>query len=358
MATRARSVRASTAASSAATPARKTASKPATPKGKGPKKGYKAMEAKRVDTVISEVAELKDMFQQFMAAQGTAAHPIASPERAAPILEEEEELEEWEDEGLIEEEPVPIAPRPRKSVARPLASRHSNRKVAAARTAKAARVAPVVMEDSSDDDDEELPTTYKGKRPRNVSGLLRTAATVKPKFLVQWPHEKSLYKQGATPPSYQDLSLDQFVRGFIVTSLKAPQDELVHRLRYLADLMADCRVRSWEKVRDFHAVWMQELEQGEASWDTSRELLGVIKLRHLYLHAESMKGADPEADSKTTKPSSKDPMAPCKDFNSEAGCKYSISHDRQKHCCSYCAQNRDRFFPHSRVDCTSVKYSK
>jgi hypothetical protein len=322
---------------------------------------------------VKEVTGLKDMFQQFMASQSALANSTAAPDQAALLLDEEEELQEWQDEEdeLVDEAPLPPTVRPKKTVARPLGSKQqataeSTRRAAASRTARAARAAPAELDDYSEDDDDVRPSTSKGKRPRDVSGLLRTAATVKPKFMVQWPHEKSLYKQGATPPSYQDLSLDQFVRGFIVTSLKAPQDELVHRLRYLADLMADCRVRSWEKVRDFHAVWMQELEQGEATWDTSIELLGVIKLRHLYLDAENTKrsgGRESRHESKgadkftrRSKPTDggKAPMVTCRAYN-EGSCEYELSHGNQKHACANCAKKRDRYFPHPLSECRKSK---
>jgi hypothetical protein len=297
---------------------------------------------KDMDNVAKEVSGLKDMFQQFMAAQGALNNASVAPDQDALLRDEEEELEEWQDDEdeLVVEAPLPPIVRPKKTVARPLGSRQqataeSTRRAAAARTARAVRHAPAEADEYSDDE-EVSPSTSKGKRPRDVSGLLRTAATVKPKFMVQWPHEKALYKQGATPPAYQDLSLDQFVRGFIMTSLKAPQDELLHRLRYLSDLMADCRVRSWEKVRDFHAVWMQELEQGEATWDTSIELLGVFKLRHLYLDADTTRragGREPRQEGKgadkstrRSKPTAggKTPMVTCKAYN-EGSCEHESS---------------------------------
>ena len=353
MASRTRNVRASTAASSAAAPVavKKTVPKKTTAKSKAStsKKGSRAQDSMRVDNVVKdmdnvakEVSGLKDMFQQFMAAQGALNNASVAPDQDALLRDEEEELEEWQDDEdeLVVEAPLPPIVRPKKTVARPLGSRQqataeSTRRAAAARTARAVRHAPAEADEYSDDE-EVSPSTSKGKRPRDVSGLLRTAATVKPKFMVQWPHEKALYKQGATPPAYQDLSLDQFVRGFIMTSLKAPQDELLHRLRYLSDLMADCRVRSWEKVRDFHAVWMQELEQGEATWDTSIELLGVFKLRHLYLDADTTRragGREPRQEGKgadkstrRSKPTAggKTPMVTCKAYN-EGSCEHESS---------------------------------
>ena len=42
---------------------------------------------------------------------------------------------------------------------------------------------------------------------------------------------------------------------------------------YLKDLMSDSELYGWDKVRAYHAVWLNQLEQGQVSWDDQEEKL-------------------------------------------------------------------------------------
>ena len=99
MASRTRNVRASTAASSAAAPmaVKKTVPKKAAAKAKAStsKNGSRAVDSQCVDNVVKDmdnvakdVSGLKDMFQQFMAAQSALTNATAAPDQAALLSDE------------------------------------------------------------------------------------------------------------------------------------------------------------------------------------------------------------------------------------------------------------------------------
>ena len=44
---------------------------------------------------------------------------------------------------------------------------------------------------------------------------------------------------------------------------------------HLTELMADTELYGWEDVRAFHAIWLQQMEQGRATWKD-----GYLKLTY------------------------------------------------------------------------------
>jgi hypothetical protein len=64
-------------------------------------------------------------------------------------------------------------------------------------------------------------------KPRLVSGSLRTADLRVPKKHVLRPHEERVYLDGGLPPKYEELTVEQFVQGFLSTALSAPKEDLI-----------------------------------------------------------------------------------------------------------------------------------
>ena len=80
------------------------------------------------------------------------------------------------------------------------------------------------------------------------------------------------------PPIYPDMSLALFTYGYV--SLAAVKSVVIKEYMYnhLQELMENIEVYGWKVVKDYHAVWLQLLEQGGAAWsDTAKKR----KLRHL-----------------------------------------------------------------------------
>ena len=66
---------------------------------------------------------------------------------------------------------------------------------------------------------------------------------------------------------YTGMSLASFTNGYlgIVVGEKGPPTGEV-MLRHLWALLQDVDVYVWRGVREYHAAWLQLLEQGQATW--------------------------------------------------------------------------------------------
>jgi hypothetical protein len=227
------------------------------------------------------------------------------------------------------------------------------------------------------DDEEDEPHLYpmpeqsasfpQGKKP--LSGSVRTADSRVPKSFVLWPQELGVYCDGANPPKYDSLSLEQFVQGFIATSLIAPRSQLVHRFKHLQEIMEDVQLRDWPKVRAYHKVFMHHIEQGTAHWAGCSELKASLKMRYIYMAGEPTTSKDGSGVDGATKGRKKPPSTkpgstykstmeatvPCEDFNSPDGCQEKSSHDGLKHCCSHCKKAVKQIYNHSKQSCYWLK---
>ena len=72
--------------------------------------------------------------------------------------------------------------------------------------------------------------------------------------------------------TYDNLSLTQFIQGFVKNVLDEPcQKSKEKMLHYLGDLMEDATDFSWANAKAAHAVLLCKMERGALTWvDTSR----------------------------------------------------------------------------------------
>ena len=57
-----------------------------------------------------------------------------------------------------------------------------------------------------------------------------------------------------------------FVKGYMTIMDMQPDPIRKHMWAHLRDLMHDGQYFGWPTVRTFHAVWLQHIEQGRATW--------------------------------------------------------------------------------------------
>ena len=57
---------------------------------------------------------------------------------------------------------------------------------------------------------------------------------------------------------------------------------------YLAELMADAELYGWEATKAFHAVWLQQLEQGQVTW---RDTQLRVSYCHTFMWHRPAKGS-------------------------------------------------------------------
>ena len=78
------------------------------------------------------------------------------------------------------------------------------------------------------------------------------------------------------PLVYWEMSLTLFIKCYLSVLAEETDTNKAHMLHHLQDLMEDCEVYWWRVTRDFHAAWLQQMEQGRAVW-------GEDKLRRLLV---------------------------------------------------------------------------
>ena len=321
---------------------------------------------KRLDNLGGDVSELKAMMSS-----------LVDTLKPSSAQGDGDSLADIAEEGSSDEEDAPVSPpgpkRRRKAVARP-----ASQQAAALGSSLRDRVQHLpLFEDlqadmSMDHDgyhvnDHDRNAAGCHGKPRLVSGSVRTADLRVPTKFIAWPHEEGVYVEGGLPPKFEDLTVEQFVQGFIGTAITAPKSELMPRLQFLESLMADVQLRDWSRAKGFYRVWMQLIEQGRADWSDSKDKLDVLKMRHLYL------APSPKAVNKNSSPSAKAGAAKgrgkssggsntatrgkrvCMAFNSDKGCDNKDSHGIFQHRCAYCAKRTGFYFKHSATECERKK---
>ena len=99
---------------------------------------------------------------------------------------------------------------------------------------------------------------------------------------IKWPHEMVFTSMGQGPV-YKDMSLALFANGYLAIVVEE-SNAVKDMVRHLQELFRDVEVYGWMVVREYHAPWLQLLEQGRAAWgdDTKR-----AQLRRLMVLSKS-----------------------------------------------------------------------
>ena len=166
---------------------------------------------------------------------------------------------------------------------------------------------------------------------------------------VPWPHEHILGGPTRQRVTYDNLSLTQFIQGFVKNVLDEPcQKSKEKMLHYLGDLMEDATDFSWANAKAAHAVLLCEMERGALTWaDTSR--IERIRRAHAQKHSTSKPNWAKNQENKR-------PWF-CKQYQS-GNCNFFKDHEvsgrLHKHICAFClAQGRQ--LTHAEKDCNFAK---
>ena len=149
---------------------------------------------------------------------------------------------------------------------------------------------------------------------------------------VAWPHEAILGGASRQRISYDQLSLTQFVQGFVRNILDEADGKCrEHMLTYLSELMEDATDFTWSNAKASHAVLLCEMERGVLDWShTSR--IERIRRAHAQKHHQSQKSNWAKQEN------NKKPWY-CKLFQS-GNCMYSRDHEHggkmYRHICVHC----------------------
>ena len=168
---------------------------------------------------------------------------------------------------------------------------------------------------------------------------------------VAWPHEHILGGHSHQRVTYDQLSLTQFIQGFVKNIIgekdRDCKDKMLH---YLGDLMEDATDFSWSSAKSAHAVLLCEMERGSVDWfNTDR----IDRIRRA--HAQHHNAPQKQTWQKTTDQAKKPWF--CKAF--QVGmCYHAKDHENNgkthRHICAHCLA-QSRILTHPEKDCLFAK---
>lgn len=187
------------------------------------------------------------------------------------------------------------------------------------------------------------------------SGRVQTASD----FVVQrveWPHFHIFRGHSRQPATYDELSVQEFVCGYLAALEHEPEAQTKElQLKHLRHLMQDCAEYGWQGPRNFHGIFLQEIEKGRCSWSDIRSAR-VQDMRRQYSQAGAQAEAPP-AHNTSSQPAGQNVC-----YAYQAGtCKQETDHKSPRglplaHVCGYCLKKSGKRFPHPERDCRRKGY--
>ena len=172
---------------------------------------------------------------------------------------------------------------------------------------------------------------HTGKDSKKLKSLRGGDVDVVVKTRVAWPQETILSGPNRNRISYDQLSLPQFVQGFVRNMLDEKNHSTRERmLTYLGDLMEDTTDFSWQNAKGSHAVLLCDMERGNLTWhDTDR----IDRIRRAHAQRHTTRQNYSRNSDVGRKPWF------CKAFQGGT-CSYNKDHDQngklQRHICAHC----------------------
>ena len=194
-------------------------------------------------------------------------------------------------------------------------------------------------------------TDFHGKSNTVIKSGRYRAGIAKIKNPISWPQDYCTVNVGNKQPTYDEMSLEQWVQGMIFCILEQSDSKSKENmLMYLAFLMQDAIELSAHTARRAHAAVLQEMERGKLTW-LEPELVEKVKVRNTQRIFQSQKGA----------PSSGIQSQCCFHFN-KGQCKYDNEHIASgilyQHYCSFCMKETQRKYDHPLSKCLRAKNSQ
>ena len=187
------------------------------------------------------------------------------------------------------------------------------------------------------------------KKGKSVMTSGRDRAEVKARrFKVHWPHE-SLRRKKGKQVQYDQLTFPEFVLGY--TMVSEQESPAVHRAmtKHLQSLCRDIGIHGWEPTRDFHGIFLNEIELGHITWFDTQETQ-QLKLDELWSNKARHGNKETAGIAQY-----------CYNFN-KGKCKHPGDHPGEKggfykHICGFCAK-AGHSFRHTEIECTNKTKSE
>ncbi len=216
-----------------------------------------------------------------------------------------------------------------------------------------ARMSELQLVDSSDDSTDEE-ATRKSKLSKK-SGRSKTANDVITKQ-INWPHYYVYRGPDRKPATYEDLSLAEFVHGYIscMNQDRVNPATKVRMLEHLQSLTKDAAQYPWESVRNFHAIVLHQHELDRLTWDDTS---AVQQLRDTYVTHQPAstpaRNGNGNLSSVTARFCLPYQTGTCHNQGDHATSKGPV-----KHMCAYCFNTTKMHFHHPENQCRKKQYSK
>jgi hypothetical protein len=231
--------------------------------------------------------------------------------------------------------------------------------------------------DSEDYHQDNDPTPVQATAPRKrklKTGRVRTANS-HVKTVTTWPQEV-VYNSLNEALEFDKLTLTQFVKGYCQITRTRDVERAEIRTIVLEEIMEDAETHPWELVRAAHAILLQQIEGGRASWEDKANRHD-IRVSHIHWPSQAAarrpskpaKAAAPFRSQAAANPSTSFGggntayIAPpptyaeagdkaCRDYN-RRGCRNAADHPEYIHCCDFCLRTKGRICKHSGRFCNS-----
>ena len=160
------------------------------------------------------------------------------------------------------------------------------------------------------------------------------------KRIVDWPQNFILTGSKKTRPTYDDLTITQWVSGFVRCIQEEKSDASREcMLDYLGNLMEDASDFSWESAKASHAIALTNMEADRLKW-TDTDKLDRIRRAHAQRHVNPGQNSNVKSAAwKKQKSNNAKTGLICRYFQ-EGTCKFSTHHRTAgqyfKHVCEQC----------------------
>ncbi len=171
---------------------------------------------------------------------------------------------------------------------------------------------------------------------------------------VTWPHERVRSTRKGEKIDSHNMTLSQYVFGFIELVKEAPVAHSPHMLSHLQNTMKDVDKYGWDTVRELQGHLYHLLETGVISWT---DINGMIWFQEKMAFL-----AAPRYDEKASK-SARGAKAtavdiaklnPCKAFQSNT-CEFESDHDNMVHLCAHHLKLQKKVPSHGEHNCMAKR---
>ena len=155
---------------------------------------------------------------------------------------------------------------------------------------------------------------------------------------MSWPQHFILTGNRKSRRTYDDLTVTQWVSGFVRCIEEKSGETRASMLDYLGILMEDASDFSWESAKASHAMVLTNMEADRLQWSDT-EKLDRIRRAHAQRHITPGQSTAPKSLTKKIKNNTSKNGIICKFFQ-EGTCRF-VSHHRTvgqfyRHVCEYC----------------------